>query len=410
MRRDGAGAGVDAGACSSVVEFGSVVALSERNVLIRAGVPESDWPVGMAGSTAIVDARLVVMAAMPRVMGSVMRDAPSTMLRAGDDGDDAECLRLFMKECVRRLAAPMMEALTPGLDGDHCETRFDAAVSAMEELDWGVEYLTAEGILDPEAPMDVDDGAWADWVVPLRVAVSALASTIAAAGSITSNGVTGDDGADDDGAGDDAVPGESSMRLAARLCLYVDATRAGDCLSDISAGLISAEAWPGAESASMTFDEVVRSQLHYADVLYRMDDHGGAPAPGSPELRRTINAARLGYEEAMSEARYADAIRIITDLPHAQGASVQIDDWLAGSGPTPPLSVDDVETDILRGAYPYQQHEEIVGKCREAIAELEQCGIDAALLAGFLTGTTTGTTTARSAWTTEAHNPRSGNR
>ncbi|KAA8832006.1 hypothetical protein EMO89_00310 [Bifidobacterium tissieri] len=319
---------------------------------------------------ALVDAKQVVMAAMPRVMEDVLRDAPSPILRAGDDGDDAECLRLFMGECVRRLAAPMVEVLTPGLDGAPCGERFDAAVSAMGELDWGVEYLTAEGILDPEAPMDVDDGAWVDWIAPLRGAVSALASTITVAGTVTHDGAAG----------------PSSLSLAARLVLYVDAGLVGDCLSDISTGLIAAEAWPGAESASMSFDEAVRSQLHYADVLYRMDDHGEAPAPGSPELRRIINEASSRYEEEMSEARYVDAIRIITDLSHAQGTPVQIDDWLAGSRPEPPVPVDDVEAAILRGAYPYQQHEEIVWKYREAIAELEQCGSDATLLAGSLPG------------------------
>lgn len=224
----------------------------------------------------------------------------------------------------------------------------------MLGLGW-YDYLAAEAIIDPEAPMSVDDDAWADWIAPLRVAVSA----IAAGGP---------------------VPGDSSMRLAARVVLCVDANRAGDCLPAVSAGLIAAEAWPGAESPSMTFNEAVDDILRYADTIFRIADLGEAPAPGSAELRRIISDARHKYGEAMRGERYADAIHIIANLPHEQGTPGLIDDWLVGSRPEPPLSADDAGSAILRGAYPTQSHERIALQYREAIAELERCQRDAGLL------------------------------
>lgn len=336
-----------------MVEPDAVVALAERGILLGAGAPEDGWPVGATVPNGPVDARLVVMAAMPRVMEGVLRDASAPMLNAGD----ADCLRLFMGECVRRLSLPLVELLTPGLDAVPFEERRSSAIDAMSSLEWD-EYLAAETIIDPEAPMSAEDEAWPDWIGALRVA----ASNVAAA---------------------EPAVDDSAMHLAARLVLPVDAHLAGDCLPDVSAGLIAAEAWPGAGSASMTFDEAVCANLHYTDTLCRIDDPGEAPAPGSVELRRIISDAKRRYDEAMRGERYVDAIRIISDLPHTQGTPGTIDDWLVGARPEPPLSADDIEVAILRGAYPMQLHEAMAARCRAAMEELEQCRRDVGLLAAY---------------------------
>ena len=82
---------------------GSVVALAEREILRRAGAPVAGWTVGAEASNGLVDARLVVMAALPHVMERVLRDAPGSVLQAGSDAD---CLRSFMEECVAAITAP----------------------------------------------------------------------------------------------------------------------------------------------------------------------------------------------------------------------------------------------------------------------------------------------------------------